>query len=85
MIWKENEMKKFFGFTLGAVVGALVGSTIALLLAPESGEALRVQLRQRGAAFSAEVQQAAAVRRAELQARLAELRAPRNPTPPPVA
>jgi gas vesicle protein len=78
-------MKKFFGFTLGAVVGALVGSTIALLLAPESGEALRGQLRQRGAAFSAEVQQAASLRRAELQARLAELRAPRNPTPPPVA
>jgi gas vesicle protein len=78
-------MRKLFGFTIGALVGALVGSTITLLLAPDSGEALRGQIRQRGAAFGAEVQQAASVRRAELQARLAELRAPRKPTPPSVA
>ena len=78
-------MRKAFGFVLGAAVGALVGGTITLLLAPSSGEALRGQIRDRGAAFTAEVQQAAAVRRAELQARLAELRAPRQPTPPPAA
>jgi gas vesicle protein len=78
-------MRKAFGFVLGAAIGALVGATIAILLAPESGEALRAQIRQRGVAFSSEVQQAASVRRAELQARLAELRAPRKPTPPPAA
>jgi gas vesicle protein len=76
-------MKKAFGFVLGALVGALVGSTIALLLAPESGAALRGQIRERGVAFTSEVQQAASTRRAELQARLAELRAPRKPTLPP--
>jgi gas vesicle protein len=76
-------MRKAFGFVLGAAVGAFVGGTIALLFAPASGEALRGQIRDRGAAFTTEVQQAASTRRAELQARLAELRAPRKPAPPP--
>jgi len=75
-------MRKAFGFVFGAAVGALVGGTIALLLAPASGEALRGQIRERGVAFTSDVQEAAATRRAELQARLAELRAPRNPAPP---
>jgi gas vesicle protein len=78
-------MRKAFGFVLGAVVGAVVGGTIALLFAPTSGVALRGQIRDRGAAFTSEVQQAASTRRAELQARLAELRAPRKPAPPPAA
>ena len=78
-------MRKAFGFVLGAAVGALVGATLAVLLAPESGAALRGQIRERGIAFSSEVQTAAATRRAELQSRLAELRAPRKPTPPPAA
>ncbi len=71
-------MRKMFAFTIGAVVGALVGSTIALLLAPESGERLRGMLRERGAGFLAEVQRAAEARRIELQERLETLRAPRS-------
>ncbi|HCB01263.1 MAG TPA: YtxH domain-containing protein, partial [Anaerolineae bacterium] len=39
-------MRRMFGFLIGTFVGALVGSVIALLLAPESGESLRNQLRQ---------------------------------------
>ena len=76
-------MKRFFGFTLGALVGGLVGATIALLLTPASGEALRGQIRQRGATFTGEVQEAARQRREQLESRLAELRAPRKPAPPP--
>ena len=38
---KENPMRRMFGFLIGIVVGALVGSTVALLLAPESGEQIR--------------------------------------------
>jgi gas vesicle protein len=76
-------MRKAFSFVLGAVVGAVVGGTIALLFAPASGEALRSQIRDRSVAFTSDVQQAAASRRAELQARLAELRAPRKAAPPP--
>jgi len=75
-------MRKAFAYVFGAAIGALVGGTIALLLAPSSGEALRGQIRDRGVAFTSEVQQAASVRRAELQARLNELRAPRKPAPP---
>jgi gas vesicle protein len=67
-----------FGFFIGIAVGSLVGSTIALLLAPESGEALRSQLRERGQNFLADVRNAADSRRIELRDRLETLRAPRE-------
>jgi gas vesicle protein len=67
-----------FGFLIGILVGALVGSTIALLMAPESGENLRVQLRDRGQGFMSEVRHAADSRRIELRGRLDTLRAPKE-------
>lgn len=70
-------MRKIFAFLIGIFLGALVGSTIALLLAPASGEQLRAQLRQRAEAVVTEVRQAAQQRRIELEQRLQELRAPR--------
>jgi len=70
-------MRSFFSFLIGIMVGSLVGSTIALLLAPEAGEELRAAIRTRGAGFLSEVQQAANSRRIELRERLEELRAPR--------
>lgn len=72
-------MRRMFGFLIGIVVGALVGSTIALLLAPESGEGLRKEIRARGQGFLAEVRGAADARRIELTERLDNLRAPRAP------
>ncbi len=69
-------MRKIFGFMIGIFVGSLVGSTIALLLAPVSGEAMRSDLRAHGLAFQAEVRNAADVRRIELRERLDELRTP---------
>ena len=71
-------MRKALGFLIGTVVGALVGSTVVLLLAPESGEQLRGEIRERGSAFLADVRQAADSRRIELQSRLEDLRAPRG-------
>lgn len=71
-------MRRMFGFLIGIVVGALVGSTVALLLAPESGEQLRNEIRARGAGFMADVRHAADSRRIELQNRLETLRAPRG-------
>jgi len=66
-----------FGFLIGIVVGGLVGSTIALLMAPEAGEQLRSELRGRGEGFFNDVRQAADERRIELRQRLDEMRAPR--------
>jgi gas vesicle protein len=71
-------MRRMFGFLIGILVGALVGSTIALLLAPDSGEKLRGQLRERGQSFMNEVSHAADSRRIELRGRLETLRAPRE-------
>ncbi len=70
-------MRRILGFLLGAVLGGLVGSTAALLLAPQSGAELRAQIRERLDAFGAEIRQAATARRIELQQRLDTLRAPR--------
>jgi gas vesicle protein len=71
-------MKRMFGFLIGIVVGGLVGSTIALLLAPERGEELRAQIRDRGQSFFNEVRHAADERKIELRQRLDEMRAPRE-------
>jgi len=71
-------MRKMFGFLIGVFVGALVGSTIALLLAPESGDELRAELRERGQNFVGEIRHAADSRRIELKDRLDTLRAPRG-------
>lgn len=70
-------MRKIFAFLIGVLLGGLVGSTIALLLAPASGEQLRAQLRQRTGQFVSEIRQAAETRRVELEQRLQELRSPR--------
>jgi len=71
-------MRRMFGFLIGIIVGGLVGSTIALLMAPESGENLRSQLRDRGQNFFNDVRQAADERKIELRQRLETLRAPRE-------
>jgi gas vesicle protein len=67
-----------FGFLMGIFVGGLVGSTIAMLLAPESGEELRSQLRERGQNFFSDVQHAADERKIELRQKLDEMRAPKE-------
>jgi gas vesicle protein len=70
----EAKMRKIFAFLTGVLLGSLVGSTIALLLAPASGEQLRAQLRQRAQVVAAEVRKATEQRRIELEQRLQELR-----------
>ena len=71
-------MNRMFGFLIGVTVGGLVGSTIALLMAPDSGELLRGRLRERGQNFFYEVRHAADERKIELRQRLEDMRTPRE-------
>lgn len=71
-------MKGFMSFVSGLILGTMVGATVAILLAPTSGEELRSQMQARAERIQSEVQQAAAERRAELERQLAELREPRR-------
>ena len=71
-------MRRTISFFIGVVMGGLVGATIALLFAPDSGSDLRDQLRERADAITSEVRQAAGSRRIELQERLETLRSPRS-------
>lgn len=79
---RRINMKRMFGFLIGVFAGAMIGSTIALLLAPESGEELRAQIRVRGQNFSNDIRHAADERKIELRQKLDELRAPRDYTIP---
>ena len=72
-------MSKVFGFLIGIFVGSLVGGTIALLLAPASGEKLRGDLRSRSTGFTSEIKLAAETRRKQLEDQLEAMRAPRIP------
>ena len=72
-------MKQIFGFFVGIAVGGLVGGVAALLLAPSAGDDLRDQIKGRALGFADEIKGAAETRRIELEAHLAELRAPHQP------
>ena len=67
-------MKGVINFLSGLILGGLVGATLAILLAPESGDELRGQIRERVEAIQTEVSRAANQRRAELEQELAGLR-----------
>jgi hypothetical protein len=67
-------MRRFMNFTLGAFCGALVGSVVALMLAPSSGEELRSTAAGRVKALQSEMTDAYDARRAQLEAELEALR-----------
>ena len=71
-------MKGLMNFVSGAILGSLVGATLAILFAPSSGDDLRDQMQDRAQRMQEEVKQAAATRRSELEQQLATLRAPRK-------
>ena len=68
-------MRTFTNFLVGAIMGALVGATAAILLAPSSGDTLRGEIRDRGNRFMDQMREAAAEQRAELEGQLDKLRA----------
>jgi gas vesicle protein len=67
-------MRRLFSFLMGALTGALVGATVALLLAPSSGEELQARARERFTTMKDEVRQAYEARVAQLEAELESLR-----------
>ena len=69
-------MRRLVGFIAGAMCGSIVGAVAALLLAPASGVELRQKTRARFDEMLTEGRQAAADRRAELEAQLAALKRP---------
>lgn len=69
-------MRRTISFFVGVVMGGLVGATVALLFAPESGSELRNQIRDRADSLTGEIRQAVGDRRIELQDRLETLRNP---------
>lgn len=71
-------MNRFLGFVSGALLGAVVGATLALLLTPTSGDDLLARIEDRTSYIREEVRKAAASRRAELESQLADLRKPRQ-------
>jgi gas vesicle protein len=71
-------MNRALNFLLGAAIGGFIGATLAILLAPSSGEELRSEIGMRKDRIRSEVVQAAADRRAELESQLAALRAPKQ-------
>ncbi len=68
-------MTRIANFMIGLLLGGMVGSALALLLTPVSGESLRNQMRETVIEVQEEVRQAASARRAELEKQLAALRA----------
>lgn len=71
-------MRRTISFFIGIIMGGLVGATIALLFAPDSGTELRDQIRERAENLGTEVRRAAGSRRIELQERLETLRKPQD-------
>ena len=67
-------MKSFWNFVSGFVLGAAVCAAAALILAPESGDELRREIRGEIDDILSEGRRAANQRRAELEDQLAQLR-----------
>ena len=72
-------MKSFVRFLEGFLLGSLLGVSLALLLAPFSGEELRERMQTEAERIRTEVSKAAEDRRSELEQQLAALRTPRKP------
>ncbi len=63
-------MHKLFKFVLGMLFGAIIGSTVTLLLAPAPGAEVQDKIRTRFQELIEEGRKAAAERRAELERQL---------------
>jgi len=65
-------MRKIINFLSGLLLGALTGGAVGLLTAPKTGAEMQIALRTYLGSVLEEGRRAAAERRAELEAQLAE-------------
>jgi len=75
---EEDIMRGVLSFLSGVAIGLVVGASLAILLAPSSGDELRKQLQERAERIQLDVKQAADTRRQELEQQLETLRTPRQ-------
>ncbi len=66
---------RVMNFVAGFLGGVVIGTVAVLLLTPQSGTELQAEVRSRFDGILSEGRKAAAARRAEMEARLASLRA----------
>lgn len=67
-------MRKFGNLLLGALLGGLVGSSLAILFAPAAGEKTRREIEDYFNNLKDEINRAADEKRAELEAQLKAMR-----------
>jgi len=72
-------MKKAMAFIFGSVLGGVLGSLTALLLAPSSGEELRSNIQSQVDQIQIEIKGAAQEKREELEGQLQLLINPEDP------
>jgi gas vesicle protein len=72
-------MRRWLAFIGGVLSGGAIGTAVALLFTPESGGAMRQSLRERYANALKAGDEAAARKRLQLEARLAEMTGPHPP------
>jgi gas vesicle protein len=75
-------MRKLTSLLIGFGLGAAVGAAMVMLFSPTSGEQLVDNIKRGYAETMAEARKASAVRRAELEAQLAEMRNKNKPRLP---
>jgi gas vesicle protein len=75
-------MRRLLAFLGGVLSGGAIGTAIALLFTPASGDAMRRGLRRRYVSAIRAGRDAAAERRKELEAQLIEMTGPHPPGSP---
>ncbi len=66
-------MGRVLNFTLGLLVGGLVGATVVLLLTPQSGEDLQKRVKEEIDILLEEGKKASSARKAELEAKMTRI------------